>query len=127
MLPCASRTAQDGFDAFRREWEAQVGKPWPLNGLDAAASSDFKISVQAVSARDVVIADVYSESYTGRTVPEHETDGWVLLHLMRRGSWRFGPPDGRSEDVSIPAGAFIVRHGAVRDIYRRLMDAVDPP
>jgi AraC family transcriptional activator of tynA and feaB len=106
----ASRTARDGFDAFRREWEAQVGEPWPLNGLDAAASSDFKINVQAVSARDVVIADVYSESYVGRTVPDHETDGWVLLHLMRHGSWRFGAPDGRSEDLSIPAGAFIVRH-----------------
>ena len=106
----ASRTAPDGFDAFRREWEAQVGEPWPLNGLDAAASSDFKINVQAVSARDVVIADVYSESYVGRTVPDHETDGWVLLHLMRHGSWRFGAPDGRSEDLSIPAGAFIVRH-----------------
>ena len=106
----ASRTARDGFDAFRREWEAQVGEPWPLNGLDAAASIDFKINVQAVSAHDVVIADVYSESYVGRTVPDHETDGWVLLHLMRHGSWRFGAPDGRSEDLSIPAGAFIVRH-----------------
>jgi AraC-like DNA-binding protein len=106
----ASRTAQGGFDAFRREWEAQVGEPWPLNGLDAAASSDFKINVQAVSAHDVVIADVYSASYVGRTVPDHETDGWVLLHLMRHGSWRFGPPDGRSEDVSVRAGAFIVRH-----------------
>jgi hypothetical protein len=84
----ASRTAQDGFDAFRREWEAQVGEPWPLNGLDAAASSDFKINVQAVSAHDVVIADVYSASYVGRTMPDHETDGWVLLHLMRHGSWR---------------------------------------
>ncbi|HEX3955206.1 MAG TPA: hypothetical protein VHZ03_01085, partial [Trebonia sp.] len=106
----ASRTAQDGFDAFRREWEAQVGEPWPLNGLDAAASSDFKINVQAVSAHDVVIADVYGASYVGRTMPDHETDGWVLLHLMRHGSWRFGPPDGRSEDVSVRAGAFIARH-----------------
>ena len=106
----ASKTAQDGFDTFRREWEAQVGEPWPLNGLDAAASSDFKINVQAVSARDVVIADVYSASYVGRTMPDHETDGWVLLHRLRHGSWRFGHPDGRGEDATIPAGSFIVRH-----------------
>jgi AraC family transcriptional regulator, positive regulator of tynA and feaB len=106
----ASMTAQGGFDDFRREWEAQVGEPWPLNGLDAAASTDFKINVQAVSAHDVVIADVYSASYTGRTVPDHETDGWVLLHRLRRGSWRFGQPDRRGEDVTVPAGSFIVRH-----------------
>ena len=58
----------------------------------------------------MVIADVYSASYVGRTMPDHETDGWVLLHRLRHGSWRFGHPDGRGEDVSIPAGAFIVRH-----------------
>jgi AraC-like DNA-binding protein len=106
----ASVSARGGFEDFRREWEAQAGQPWPLNGLDAAASTDFKINVQAVSAGDVVIADVYSASYAGQTVPDHETDGWVLLHRLRRGSWRFGQPDGRGEDLTVAAGSFIVRH-----------------
>lgn len=106
----AAMTAGGGFDDFRREWEAQAGEPWPLNGLDAAASADFRISVQAVSARDVVIADVYSASYVGATMPDHDTDGWVLLHRMRRGSWRFGQPDGQREDITVGAGSLILRH-----------------
>ncbi|MFE5156933.1 helix-turn-helix transcriptional regulator [Streptomyces sp. NPDC056697] len=106
----ASATPQDGFDDFRREWEAQVGEPWPLNRLDVTASSDFKVRFQAVAAVDVVIADAYSASYVGRTVPDHETGRWVAVHRLRHGSWRFGRLDGRGEDLTFEAGTLIVRH-----------------
>jgi AraC-like DNA-binding protein len=48
----ASGTPHEGFGAFRREWDTQVGQAWPLAGLDVARSSDFRIKVQAVQAHD---------------------------------------------------------------------------
>lgn len=105
----ASSTARDGFDAFRREWEAQVGKAWPLAGLDIAGSTDFRINAQSVHIDDVAISNVYSASYVGRTTGEPEAGDKVLIHLMRHGSWRFAWPDGRGEDITVPAGSFIAR------------------
>jgi AraC family transcriptional regulator, positive regulator of tynA and feaB len=106
----ASITARAGFEAFRQEWEAQTGRAWPLAGLDVAASTDFRISAQSVHIDDVVISDVYSASYVGRTTAGREADDRVLIHLLRQGSWRFAPSHGRGRDVTVPAGAFIVRH-----------------
>jgi hypothetical protein len=120
----ASRTARDGFGAFRREWEGQTGEVWPLAGLDIAASSDFRISVQSVRLNDVSVSDVYSASYVGRTTADHDGGEQVLIHLMRRGSWRFARPDERGEDVTVPAGSFIVRHDgppALFDVAPRAM------
>lgn len=105
----ASATARDGFEAFRREWETQVGEAWPLAGLDIAGSSTFRINVQSVQVHDVVISDVYSASYVGRTAADRDAGGQVLLHLMRQGSWRFARADGRGPDITVPAGSFIVR------------------
>lgn len=105
----ASRTARDGFEAFRRDWEAQTGEAWPLAGLDIAGSTEFRISAKSVQIDDVVISNVYSASYVGRTAADREADDQVLMHLMRQGSWRFARPDGRGADVTVPAGAFIVR------------------
>jgi AraC family transcriptional regulator, positive regulator of tynA and feaB len=106
----ASSTARDGFEVFRREWDTQVGEAWPLAGLDIAGSSDFRINVQAVKAHDLVIADFYSESYVGRTTADREAGDKVLMHLMRRGTWRFGRLDERGEAVTVPAGSFIMRN-----------------
>jgi AraC family transcriptional regulator, positive regulator of tynA and feaB len=113
----ASGTARDGFEAFRREWDTQVGEAWPLAGLDIAGSSSFRINVQAVKAHDVVIADVYSESYVGRTTANREANDKVLMHLMRRGAWRFGRLDERGETVTVPAGSFIVRHNGPPSLF----------
>jgi len=104
-----SRTPRDGFDAFAREWMAQVGEPWPLAGLDIARSTDFRISLRSVKVHDTWICDFHSASYVGRTTAERAADDSVLIHLMRRGSWRFAPPDGHDADVTVPAGAFVVR------------------
>jgi AraC-like DNA-binding protein len=113
----ASRTAGDGFTAFRREWDTQVGEAWPLAGLDVAGSSDFRINVQAVQAHDVVIADVYSESYVGRTTGAREADEKVLMHLMSRGSWHFDPLGRRGEAVTVPAGSFVMRNNRLPSLF----------
>jgi AraC family transcriptional regulator, positive regulator of tynA and feaB len=113
----ASMTARDGFRAFRREWDTQVGEAWPLAGLDVAGSADFRISVQAVQTHDVVIADVYSESYVGRTTAGREADDKVLLHLMRRGSWHFDRLDRQGEAVTVPAGSFVMRSNRLPSLF----------
>jgi AraC-like DNA-binding protein len=112
----ASSTARDGFTTFRREWDTQVGEAWPLAALDVARSSDFRISVQAVRAHDVVIADVYSESYVGRT-SRRDVGDKVLMHLMSRGSWRFDRVDGRGHAVTVPAGSFVLRSNRLPSLF----------
>jgi AraC-like DNA-binding protein len=114
----ASGTPHEGFGAFRREWDTQVGEAWPLAGLDVARSSDFRIKVQAVQAHDVVIADVYSESYVGRTTADRESDDKVLMHLMRQGSWHFDRLDGRGQAVTVPAGSFVMRNNGTPSLFK---------
>jgi AraC family transcriptional regulator, positive regulator of tynA and feaB len=113
----ASPTARGGFEAFRNEWETQVGEPWPLAGLDIAGSRDFRIRVQATHVHDVAIADFYSDSYVGRTTADREADDKVLVHLMRRGAWRFGRLNERGEAITVPAGSFIVRHDGPPSLF----------
>jgi AraC family transcriptional activator of tynA and feaB len=113
----ASATARGGFEAFRLEWETQLGEAWPLAGLDIAGSRDFRIRVQATHVRDVAVADFYSDSYVARTTANREADDKVLIHLMRRGSWRFGRLNERGEAVTVPAGSFIVRHDGPPSLF----------
>ncbi|NGO14364.1 helix-turn-helix domain-containing protein [Streptomyces sp. HC44] len=103
------RTARNGFDVFRQEWETQTGQALPLPSFDVGESGDFRINVQAANLHDAVIADVYSERFLGRPAADRESGDRVLVHLMRHGSWRFAALDGRSESVTVPAGSFIAR------------------
>ncbi|MQY22471.1 helix-turn-helix domain-containing protein [Nocardia macrotermitis] len=109
-----SRTAREGFNVFRRDWEAQVGESWRPNELDAATTREFKVNIRSVSVHDVMIGDIYTASYVGRTTL---ADGGVLMHLIRHGSWRFGTPEERGEDVTVPAGGFIVRRDGPYALY----------
>jgi len=113
----ASQTARDGFEAFRGEWEEQTGEAWPLAGLDLVGSTDFRIKVRSVTAHDVVVSDVYSHSYVGRTTENRDADVPVLLHVMQQGSWHFARLDGRDEAVTVPAGSFIARHDGPPSLF----------
>jgi AraC-like DNA-binding protein len=105
----APGAARDGFDVFRREWGAQVGEAWPLPGLDIGESDDFRVKVQAVKVHDVVIADVYNESFTCQSVAAPDSGDRVLMHLIQRGSWRFAQTDEPGETVTVSPGSFIAR------------------
>ncbi|MER5228062.1 helix-turn-helix domain-containing protein [Streptomyces flaveus] len=106
----APSTAWDGFDVFRREWEGQVGETLPLPPLEPLGSGDFRVTVRASKMHDAVIADFYGESLAGGTRGAgHHLDDRVLVHVMRRGEWRFVRPRDRGE-VAVPAGQFIARH-----------------
>ncbi|MEU1801378.1 helix-turn-helix domain-containing protein [Streptomyces sp. NPDC019937] len=106
----APRTARDGFDVFRREWESQVGEALPLPPMEPIGSGDFRVRVRASKLHDTVIADLYGESMAGSPQGAfHHLDDRVLVHVMERGEWRFiRPRDGGG--TSVPAGQFIVRH-----------------
>ena len=102
--------ARDGFDAFSHEWMTQVGEPWPLAGLDIARSSGLQISLRSVKVHDAWICDFRSVSYVGKTMAERGAEDGVLIHLMRRGSWRFAQIDGHGADVTVAAGGYYALH-----------------
>lgn len=106
----APGTGRNGFDVFRREWGAQVGEAWPLPGLDIGEPDDFRVRVQAVTAHDVVIADVYNESFTCRSAAAPDSGDRVLMHLVHSGDWRFARLDKRGGAITVPPGFFIARH-----------------
>ncbi|MGW4128566.1 helix-turn-helix domain-containing protein [Amycolatopsis japonica] len=115
----APSTGPDRFDTFRHAWATQVGEVWPLAGLDIGESGDFRIKAQAVTLHDTVIADVHSASFLGQTTAAGGAGDRVLIHLMRRGAWRFTRPGG--ETTAVPAGSFIARHNGPPSMF-----AVDP-
>ncbi|MET7683608.1 helix-turn-helix domain-containing protein [Streptomyces sp. NPDC005423] len=105
----APTVRRNGFDAFRRAWDAQMRERFPLPLLDVEETGDFRINVQAVTAHDVVIAKVGVEAFAGRTTGAGDGDDRVLIHLMRQGSWHFTRPDGRDRPITASAGSFIAR------------------
>lgn len=106
----APRTARDGFDVFRRGWEAQIGETLPLPPMEPLGSGDFRVRVRASKVHDTVVAGVYGESMAGGTRgASHRLDDRVLVHVIGRGEWRFIGPRGQG-DASVPGGQFIVRH-----------------
>jgi AraC family transcriptional regulator, positive regulator of tynA and feaB len=104
---------RDGYQVFRRHWDVQTGEPMPLPGFDIGASGDFRIKVRAVTADDVVVADVHTEALNGSTLSVADPGPRVLLHLVRAGSWWFAGPGDRGTDVTVPAGSYIARRNGV--------------
>ncbi|MFC3996271.1 helix-turn-helix domain-containing protein [Nocardiopsis sediminis] len=101
---------RDGFGAFRRGWDAQVGEAFPLPTFDTGATGEFRVGVHAAKVRDTVIADLHSASIAGRTQGVRDRgDDRVLIHVLRRGAWRFSGPRDDGE-ITVPAGRFIARH-----------------
>jgi len=62
---------------------------------------------------DVVIADVGSGSSVCRPGDGGDPGGRVLIHLTRRGTWRFAATDAFREAVVVPAGSFIASYEAL--------------
>jgi AraC family transcriptional regulator, positive regulator of tynA and feaB len=109
--------ARDGFQIFQRQWGTQTGEPMPLPGFDVGQSGDFRIKARAVTADDVVIADVRSESLAGRTMDITDSGPRVLLHVVCSGSWRFSGPGDRGTDRTVPAGSYIVRRNGAPTMF----------
>ncbi|MBU3065409.1 helix-turn-helix domain-containing protein [Nocardia sp. NEAU-G5] len=108
--PAPGRAAE-GFGSFWRGWEAQLGRKQPprLFTPGGGGGGDFRLDVRAVTAHDIVIADVRSESATGtHASPSGDSDGQVMLmHVIKQNSWRFARPD--EGDYRVPAGNFMLQ------------------
>ncbi|MER6736018.1 hypothetical protein [Streptomyces puniciscabiei] len=101
----APSAARHGFGTFRSGWEAQVGEGFPLPVFDPGADGGFRVTVHASKAGDTVIADLYSETFRGRTggARDHFQDR-ALTHVLQRGRWHFARPDERGH-LTAPAGS----------------------
>ncbi|WP_432094621.1 helix-turn-helix domain-containing protein [Streptomyces sp. bgisy100] len=122
----APTTPEEGFDSFRRGWEAQTGAEYPAPSFTPGRAGEFEISARAVTVLDSVIADVPSTSLLGtlRGVPLYE-DNRVMVHVVRRNTWRF---DRRGVDrLTVPAGRFLVHrsgppvHETARDTAAKVL------
>jgi AraC-like DNA-binding protein len=105
----AQHTPAHGFDLFRRGWEAQVAEVYPAPAFTPGSSGDFRISARAVKACDSVIADVRSESLIGTNSGglAQDSDGQVLMHVVRHNVWRF--TRRREGELAISAGRFVLQ------------------
>ncbi|WP_051744851.1 helix-turn-helix domain-containing protein [Streptomyces yerevanensis] len=98
-----------GFEAFRREWETQLGAVFRLPDLSPATIGDFRVKVRGVRVRDVVIVDVHGASAARGNAILGNVEDQVRMQVVRRGAWAVSDPRGRDERT-IPAGQFLLRH-----------------
>lgn len=96
------------FSLFRKRWMDQVAEAYPAPVFTPGSSGDFRIRVRAVKAGDSVIADVRSESLVGTNQAlTTDRDGQVLMHVVRRNTWRFARR-GASE-LAVPPHHFMLQ------------------
>ncbi|MEV6173325.1 helix-turn-helix domain-containing protein [Streptomyces sp. NPDC051954] len=99
-------TVESRFGDFWRGWEEQLGTQLPAPEFTPGSGGDFGMSARAVTVADAVIADVRGESLSGTASSSaQEGDAQVVLHVVRRNTWRFGRP--RQDEFTVPAGHFM--------------------
>ncbi|WP_177244627.1 helix-turn-helix domain-containing protein [Streptomyces sp. yr375] len=105
--------APDASDLLRRDWEAQVGDAVPIPPCRPVTDDDYRVRIHHSKVADMVVDDVYSDSIVGGTggTFNHLND-CVVLHVVRRGGWRFGRSDGAGDTVEVSAGQFLARYNA---------------
>ncbi|MET9878593.1 helix-turn-helix domain-containing protein [Actinacidiphila glaucinigra] len=96
------------FSLFRKRWLDQVAETYPAPAFTPGSSGDFRIRVRAVKAGNSVIADVRSESLVGTNEAlTTDSDGQVLMHVVRRNVWRFARR--RDSELAVPANHFMLQ------------------
>ncbi|WP_216897095.1 helix-turn-helix domain-containing protein [Nocardia alni] len=93
-------------DALRLGWDSRVGRAMPLSSGTTGADG-YRVRIDHAKVDDAIIERLYSELPTdgaGRDFTRH--DDRIVLHMVRRGGWRFIGPD---HTVTVPAGQFLVR------------------
>ncbi|WP_328441572.1 helix-turn-helix domain-containing protein [Streptomyces sp. NBC_00444] len=101
--------APRGFDAFRREWQTQIGDVFPLPAFSPATIADFRLKGSVARVRDVVIADLHMASATRIADPAGGDRDLVEIHVLRRGAWTLGGLPDRDEHT-VSTGQFLFRH-----------------
>jgi hypothetical protein len=106
----AASMRRDGFDLFRREWEEQIGEPFPLPPFNSGRTGEYRARVHAAKVHDAAIVDVYGESIFGTLEGALGQEGdWALMHVVQSGHWSYERSSDRSQ-MTASVGQFIVRH-----------------
>ncbi|UIX33317.1 helix-turn-helix domain-containing protein [Streptomyces sp. GQFP] len=99
-----------GYDAFRDEWENQVGAAFPLPSFTPATTGGLRARTRVARLHDVAISDIHTASSLQTATPLGDgDDDQVWLHVVRRGAWFLGGLPDRSEQT-VSAGQFLLRH-----------------
>ncbi|MFD8380774.1 helix-turn-helix domain-containing protein [Streptomyces sp. NPDC059679] len=99
----------EGYDAFRREWETQIGAAFPVSKFSPATAGDLRARTRVTKLRDVVVTDMHSASSLRTATPPGGVEDQVLLYVVGGGAWTLGELPDRSEH-SLSAGQFLLRH-----------------
>ncbi|GLV78356.1 helix-turn-helix domain-containing protein [Streptomyces hygroscopicus] len=109
MDSTAPGAASGAFDAFRREWETQIGDGFRLPTFSPATMADFRSRSRAFRVGDAAVTDFYSESVLRTDGPVVRVEDQVRLYVVRRGAWRLDGSSDRGAH-SVSAGQFHLRH-----------------
>ncbi|MEV4130441.1 helix-turn-helix domain-containing protein [Nocardia sp. NPDC049707] len=105
-----ANSRRDNFGIFQREWDEQIGEPYPLPPFGADGTGEFRATIRAYKVHDAALVDVYGESIFGTLDGALDPDSdWVLLHVVQRGKWSYERPSDGSR-VTASAGQFVIRH-----------------
>ncbi|MDW6056914.1 hypothetical protein SAZ11_00775 [Streptomyces sp. FXJ1.4098] len=99
----------EGYDAFRREWETQIGAAFPVSKFSPATTGDLRARTRVAKLRDVVVTDIHSVSSLRTATPPGGVEDQVLLYVVGGGAWTLGELPDRS-DHTVSAGQFLLRH-----------------
>jgi AraC-like DNA-binding protein len=97
------------FGDFTREWEAQMGRSFPLAPLTPATVADFRVRSHGVRIRDVMFNRVESRSAIRTVGGVVGAEDHVRLWIARRGAWLLGARQG--SELEVPAGRFAAQGG----------------
>ncbi|MEV6889497.1 helix-turn-helix transcriptional regulator [Kribbella sp. NPDC051137] len=100
----------DMIESLERRWDAQVGRVIPIPPSSPVGAGDYRIRIRHSKIDDAVVEDLYSESIVGGTGGrfEHLNDR-VVVHLGRRGTWRFTRSDERGDVINMARNQFVAR------------------
>ncbi|WP_234048037.1 helix-turn-helix domain-containing protein [Streptomyces liliifuscus] len=105
----APGAAPRGFNAFRSEWETQLGDGFRLPAFSAATTGDFRVRSRGTKVGDVAITDLHGVSAVRTAGTPRGVEDQVRLYVVRRGAWTLGSPPDRGEHT-VSAGQFMLRH-----------------
>ncbi|WP_217552847.1 helix-turn-helix domain-containing protein [Streptomyces sp. GbtcB6] len=109
MSGSGTKADGSGFDAFRSDWESEIGDGFPLPTFSPATTRDFRVRSRATKVGDVAVTDLHGASAIRTEGPLDGVEDQVRMYVVHHGSWTLGAPLARAEQT-VTAGQFLLRH-----------------
>ncbi|MFJ5306690.1 helix-turn-helix domain-containing protein [Streptomyces sp. NPDC088350] len=101
--------APRGFDAFRHQWETQLGGGFRLPVFSPDTTGHFRVRSRGTKVHDVAITDLHGISAVRAAATPRGHEDQVRIYVVRRGAWTLGDRRGHSRHT-VAAGQILLRH-----------------